>query len=515
MQHIRDISQLKQVPTPLARVRKSTVQKVGEFLAPTATKVIQDIGQGERPTGKEIIGAGLEVGSLGIPGGAIARGLKLIGKGAIKQGAGIGATIGGMQEAGRALGEDKSLPEVVGEAFKGATVGAGVGAVTPVVGGAIARSVGKIRDIKTPEALRKFEQNLPKEEAEKLLQQKVKSYTESFVDDKSSINRKLEDMVVRFRKIDPEIKTKEDLIKQVVREGYLPKVEGTLAKQFENIDDLVERRAKIAKEIDPILEPLKTKISLKTLRKQTEDEFKNRFDIDQVAIENQINKNFEKLEKQFGKYVTPVELNEIRKLMNKQSKAFNKQDFILDSQYAIANATRKVLDEIAPQVREKNSEIARLFRLEEVLRTFDNKKIDTGIITNTLGSLAGTIAGGSLLTSGLVGLGAGAGLGAGGLVIAGLMATLGNRFVANMIRKARFNPKIADALKQAFRENPELKKKLISQEGSQVDRNLIKAFAEEKPKKGITRNPEKKLEKRKKELEKRISKLEKGIARNR
>ena len=118
---------------------KSTLGKVAEFIAPTATKAYGKVKAGEKLTGRDIAGSALEVGSFLLPIGAGARAVGLATKGALSFGqkAGLGAfggaLGGGTYEAGRAIGEeDTTAVDVLGRTARGAAFGGAFGAGIPV-----------------------------------------------------------------------------------------------------------------------------------------------------------------------------------------------------------------------------------------------------------------------------------------------------------------------------------------------------------------------------------------------
>lgn len=142
--------------------QRSVFGKAAEFLAPTLYKTLtKDIKGGEHVTGRDILGSALEIGSFALPIGGIARGAGLAAKGLglaakglgtrVLEAGAIGAIGGGMQTAGRSIGEGAPLGEVAKQTALGTAIGASFGAAFPVAGAGI----GKVfRGITKPKATR-------------------------------------------------------------------------------------------------------------------------------------------------------------------------------------------------------------------------------------------------------------------------------------------------------------------------------------------------------------------------
>lgn len=132
----------EETPAPPNR---NFIQKVGDFLAPTATKSIEKLFSGQGIGLRDIAGSALEVGSFAIPAAAGARALGMGAKGIqalstaqkAKALAVTGAATGGTSSAGRAIGEGKDVGGIVKDAAIGAGLGAATGAVLPVLPKAI------------------------------------------------------------------------------------------------------------------------------------------------------------------------------------------------------------------------------------------------------------------------------------------------------------------------------------------------------------------------------------------
>src|SRR3990167_9845906 len=492
------------IKTPETLQKKGLLRKAGEFLAPTTTGLLT--GE-KKPSLRTLGGAALEVGSFLIPAGAVARGVGIAGKAAVtgarglraakvaqktdiltelgrktarlgvqaKEGARVGATGGALAGGGRALGEeDLSLTEVAGQAALGGVAGGIGGAVLApaisVSAKGIGAGIGKARQI-----IKNTEQALKPSTREAAIRSKTEAYLNSFVEDKEVVSRRLDSLSVRSRR-QKGPSNPEGLIREAVEEGYLPKVEGALANQRENIDDLVARRAELAtKRIDPIVESVTKKTKLSVLKDKAQTSINENFGTDIDKASRQLDRIFESLESRYGKTLTAKQVNEIRKTMNEGSKAVQAEQFIFDTQYAIADATRDVLDDLAPAVRGINAEIGKLFRIEETLRNFHLRKIDVGPFVNAVGRYAGITAFAAPLgaVSGLVGTATG-----GSLFIAALAAQQGAKVLSSLVRRMRFNPQAVEIIRKGINRDQQLKNKLL-REATGADRKLLeKVFSE-------------------------------------
>jgi hypothetical protein len=506
----------QEVPTPERFGRKGFARRAGEFLAPTTTGLIT--GE-KKATLRTAFGAALEVGSFLLPTGAILKGAGFVGKGAraiglakkakitakavkaakvakkakvtegltfgdiqaragqigarlrgqAKRAALIGGVAGTGFGAGRALGEeDLSLKEVAGEAAIGGFAGAAGGAILAPAVSLIALGARGITGI-TSKAIRGTTKRLQPKTRQTAIESLTDAFENSFVADKAAVNNKLDTLVVKSRRVGGPLE-KRGLLRELAEEGYIPKVEGELANMRPVIDDLATRRGKLANSIDEFLKPVKTKTGIKSLEAQTKKALTEDFGVDIDKTLRQSNAVFKALRTKHGSNMTAIQLNEVRKQLNKQTKAFGKE-FVQDTANVIARVIRERLDELAPTtvVRGINKEIARLFRIDNTARIFHNKKIDAGIIARSIGSFIGTVGA------------AGAGLavaGPGGLVIAGLAANLGGKALANMVRRSRFNPQVIQLIKNSIVRDKKLKEKLLKEVTGGDRALLVKIFSE-------------------------------------
>lgn len=130
------------IATPQTPSEPSTLEKIGQFIAPTATGTIKKLAGGESVSGRDILGSALEVGSFVLPVGAVARGAGLAAKGiglaakglgrkALETGV-VGAATGALSGAGKTVGEGGTVGDIAGSALGGAVAGGALGSALPV-----------------------------------------------------------------------------------------------------------------------------------------------------------------------------------------------------------------------------------------------------------------------------------------------------------------------------------------------------------------------------------------------
>ncbi len=487
--------------TPESLQKRGLARKVGEFIAPTTTGLIT----GEKELGLRTgLGAALEIGSFAIPTGVVARGLGLAGKGAIagaralkvakqakkattlgtralrvgrkvgreaKIAAGVGGVSGAMFGAGRALGRPEAgVKEIVGEAAITGAVGAFGGAVlAPTISLTSMAARGATKFVS--KAIRTTTRRLRPDNKALAIEALTDSFEKSFVADKSAINNKLDQLMVKSRRVGgPD--TPRGLLQELAEEGYQPIVNGELANMRPVIDDLIVRRTRISNQLDKFLEPIETKIPLASFKKRVMQKIADDFTIEEKAS-SQVNKIFKSLTSKHGNSISALQINAVRKEFNKQTKAFAKEKFMEDTADVVARTTREILDEVAPTniVRSINSELGKLFRLESTSRLFHNKKISAGFLIESSGRFIGTIGG------------AGLGLavaGPGGLVVAGILANLGSKAVAQMVRKMRFNPQTIAIIRRGLNQKLQLKRKLLKEATGADKALLVRVFGDSK-----------------------------------
>lgn len=493
MATLRKFGEGEKVESPQLRKKTSTLGKVGEFLAPTTTQAIRGLKEGEKPTLRQVGGAALEIGSLAIPATAAARVAGVVGRGAkavagiargrktetqleklgqvatrtgraTRAGAEIGAVSGGLAGAGRALGdEDKTVGQVAKEGLIGATIGGVGGAVLGLGGSLTVQAIKGTKDAAT-RGFRAINNQLNPTKRKAAVDDVSKSILDSYVEDKGAVLKGLDKLAEKSRFFGDDV-TPDTLIREMIDEGgYIPEIRGSVGRFTAGIKDAGSRRGEIRQLVTERADKIIERTTTESLRKASQQNLAGRTDVDVIKAERQLNTLFKGFQKEFGDVLTGKQVNIIREKMNQQGG----ESFTKVVQNSIGRASRSILDKLDPEIRTLNAESGRLARITDTMKILDNKKIDAGFWSGAIGRYLGTVFGGAALAAVALGS-AGA---AGGLVIAGILANVGARGVAKMIRQTRFNPQLRDILRQGFRSDKKLINKL-KKEASEEDAALI------------------------------------------
>jgi len=256
------------------------------------------------------------------------------------------------------------------------------------------------------------------------------------------------------------------LVRELAEEGYMPKVEGKLARMRPVIDDLNERINERMKAINTSLEPVQGTRSVNQIIGRAKQQVSESVGIDQTKALRDLDALGDNIRIKYGNSLKATDINDLRIQMNKATKAFGKETFAEDAKNILGGVSRTFLDEIAPdqQVRQANIEIAKLGRMRNVSKILNDKPIKVEFWGEALGRFLGTVGGATLGIQVA---------GPGGLVVAGILANLGSKAVAQIIRKNRFNPKIQETIRKGLLSDEAVLNKLLK-ESSLEDRGIIK-----------------------------------------
>lgn len=370
------------------------------------------------------------------------------------------------------------------------TAGAGVGpravtsgvsrtaaAVADVGREALERTIvasGNLADRATPKSVRTALRLNPPETRAKAVEELENAYQSGLVLDRKAVNNKL-DKLARSESFGAVTLTRQGLIRELAEEGYIPKIEGDFAKFDDVFDDISSRQRQLMDDLDNELAPLQgveVDTSLERIRQTAEDSLRQSPQIS-AGLESSIrelDRFFKSFQEKFGDRVSPLEVNAIRKEMNRVTKAFKDEDlFRLDAAEAVAKMTRDRLDEVVPtgRVSDLNKEWARLKRVDETAKILNNEVVEVGLLGRKLGSYVGTI-GASLAGLSIAG--------PGGLVVASIFAQLGSDALATLLRAKKFDPALRDSIIKNIKADPKVVEKLIreaSPENKTFLRNLL------------------------------------------
>lgn len=490
MATLRQFGEGQKVEIPQARKKTSTLKKVGEFLAPTTTKAISGLREGKLPSLREVGGTALEIGSLAIPATAAARVATLVGRGAkavtgikkaqtslgaigevatrtgqaVKTGAQIGGVSGTLAGAGRALGdEEKGFGEVAKEALIGGTVGAVGGAALGLGGSLTVQAIKGTKDA-TTRGFRAINNQLNPTQRTAAVDDVSKSILDSYVEDKGAVLKGLDKLAEKSRFFGDDV-TPDTLIREMIDEGgYIPDVRGAVGRFIAPIKDAGVRRGEIRQLVTERASKIVEQTPIETLIKTSKQNLAGRTDVDVIKAGRQLDSLFTGFQKEFGGILSGKQVNIIREKMNQQGG----ESFTKVVQNSIGRASRSILDKFDPEIRALNAESGRLARITDTMKILDNKKIDAGFWGGAVGRYLGTVFGGGALAA--VALGSGGA--AGGLVIAGILASVGSKIVAKIIRQSRFNPQLREILREGLRADKKLIERL-KKEASKEDEALI------------------------------------------
>ncbi len=412
---------------------------------------------------KSAAGAVLQTGSFAIGGGA-ASAARLGLRTATVQGAKLGAAAGGVFEAGRAIGEGEDVGGIARATAIGVAFGGTVGLVFPA-GAAGTASVYRFG----ANALRQVHQLIKPQTRDIAVSQLAIGLEKSFVVDNSSIRNALTKLATRSSRPGEKV-TKEQLLKELAEDGYMPRVEGKLAVFDEAIEDMAERRQVMAEGLDAIFEKMPDKaISLDKFLERAKASLRSSPQAASTLNRalSEMDSIFASFRTKFGDKLTPLEVNTIRKEMNRVSKASKGELFVQDTADAVADAARNVIDDFLPSgvAKEANAEIGKLFRMEQTAKILNNKPINVGVLGGQLGRYIGVLGLGVAGGSAIVG-------GPGALVVAGIAAHIGGTRMASLLRSLRFNDRARQILIEGLQKDKDILNRLL-QEASKEDAQYI------------------------------------------
>lgn len=306
----------------------------------------------------------------------------------------------------------------------------------------------------------------------KIVNDFTEAYRSSLVENRMSISNKLED-VAKDASRGGEKVTRDSLLRNLAQEGYVPEIEGRLAKFDSSFNDLKARQTEVMEKLDSILETSSSVAKIDDLYEMSRKALAENPQIVGGLARSQaeLERLFSSYRQKFGDTLTAKQVNQIRKESNELTKAFKDTDkFSADTASELGKVTRKWLDENVPDntVRAANAEWARLNRLDVTMQILNNQQVDVGMLGRALGSYVTTVAGAT------AGIAVG---GPGGLVIAGLLAKIGGDKMADMIRQRIFNPETASKIREVMQSNRSLLKKLEETATTQANKKAINDLA--------------------------------------
>ena len=328
----------------------------------------------------------------------------------------------------------------------------------------------------TPNVIKNFLRRAPPGTKEAATEALTDAYKKSFVVDNVAVNRAL-DQQARELSHGAIKYSKDDSLVGLAKDGYMPVVEGKLASFDNVIDDISARQGRLAEAIDPLLATVPERTTLTQLKNKAAQVLRRSPQVGAQLKKSlrELDSFFDSFQTKYGNDLSALEVNDIRKEMNRRTKAFGDEMFMQDTADAVADATRARIDEMVPDglVRQTNAEIGRLFGLQRTAEILNNRAINIGILGGQVGRLVSTM--------GASGIGLNVG-GPGGFVIAGIVAHYGGEVVAQILRNRRFDPRLRQVIIEGIKQDDELVQRLIKEaEGANkeaLERLMLPAPAE-------------------------------------
>ena len=308
-------------------------------------------------------------------------------------------------------------------------------------------------------------------EREVVINKLARSYEDALVENRQSINNKLDDLATMASRADAPV-TGEQLIRDLAEAGIVPDIAGQLADFRTDMNFIKTRQSELMQELQPLIDQVQDTIEIDDLYAQMRQQI-----VSDPRMGSQIKRGLNELDNIFDGYriqygqrpLTANDINNIKLEANQKRNDFAKSNqgdlFVADTYANIARGTNdwlntRIDDEL---FKATNAEWGRLQRIYDTADVLNNQRVDVGILGRTLGSYVTTVAGSS------------AGLsiaGPGGLVIAGILAKMGGDAVADMMRKVKFSPELRDKIRSAVSQDEALKSKLMDTASTENQKRL-------------------------------------------
>lgn len=478
---------------------------LGNITVPPVGGAKQQIGEAAT-SAAYLAGGGTMQAAKGLAGGAMSR----FGLGALKGGptasigrlarqttgvVGLGAISGGLAGFGGAMERGASFGQTAGQTVAGGVIGAGIATGAGAIPGlAIPMGVkgAQMAYNLLPSGIKQSFQKLAPEQRNNIVNEITDSVFKSFSADRQAVTTSLQRHAQKTVRSGDLFADERLLVREMIEEGYFPRVEGNLARYGQGMIHIGERIGTMAEGIQRAL-PGKTVGTTNNIRQRAMDQLTNDPRVRSGELpqaRNELNRLFAGFRERFGNNMTDRNINTIRMEMVRKTGAFRGDRFSQDTENVIGDVAREILDEMFPSgvVRSTNEEIARQMRIRTTMKIFDNRKIDIGTIGEAAGRLAGVTTLPTVLAAGGVGTALGGPITGGGLVIAGMMANVGGKVVGNFLRRKRFDPQIQKFMLETLkRDRPWLDKMLkeMTPDDARWLRNQIQRLDETVPIGGV------------------------------
>ena len=295
----------------------------------------------------------------------------------------------------------------------------------------------------TPDTVRITAQAGDVSEYQKGVDGLAKAYQNSLIGDKAAKGKL--DELARDANV-----TVDELMKEFVdARGLAGEIDDVGRVSFDKaLRDFGERQTNLAKAIDTALANRPELTPVSQVRNMVTRSISDRGTIlNRGAVDREVTRLIDDLERQYPNGIPAQDLNRIRIQANQKFK----DQFEVDANRAIGDAMRSRIDELDPSLTEANAQWGKLEDMKKIASVMDGRKVDAGVLADSLGSYVGAAMIGA---SGLA-------TGSGSLVIASLAATFGRRTLANAIRRRIINNPQNQALIDAVRQDETLVKEIL------------------------------------------------------
>lgn len=225
----------------------------------------------------------------------------------------------------------------------------------------------------------------------------------------------------------------------------IPEVRGSLADYSLNAGLMRSAQEALAEEgIRPLVRSMPGRVSIDSLQEEAVRLASERATVGDVAnVQSRIRKIFTEAKQRYGTdNITPEQAYETMIQMNSSSfkaagKNLTRTQVELDSESFVGDVIRNKLTELNPELTTLNAQYGAMSRDLKIMDALNNKKIKADVFGEALGRFGGVAAGAT------VGLTVG---GPGGLVVAGILASIGANMVSKLIRTRRFSKSVSEQL---------------------------------------------------------------------
>lgn len=314
---------------------------------------------------------------------------------------------------------------------------------------------------------------LPANERTEIVNNFAQSLQSSLVENRQSINRKLQEIATDRSRFGGTTISQDDLIRNLAEEGYIPDIRGKISDFGISTTDATRRQNEVMTKLNDLLDTVPVTTTVDDFYGAFRQKLQNdpRIGTDINTALTRIDALEQGAKSKYGDVLTARQINELKVEGNQKrgdmgtTDPFNADVWSVQAKAANEWLDSNLLDGLAKQ---SNREWARLQSLKETMEVLNNKPVDVGIMDRAIGAYVTTV-----MASG-VGLSV---AGPGGLVVAGILAKVGGDKVADMFRKKIFNPETAAKVREVMQKDSALLRNLEETATNQANKNFLNDLA--------------------------------------